>query len=821
MNTLFILGFILLSMFVLYFTQRLMVWCLTIFTYLLIMYYIPSINSILLTIVSSLSFGIALVGGVKFLRRILITKYIFTIAKQVLPKISETEQLALNAGDTWYEKEIFQGKPNYKTLHSLKPFRLSDEERHFMKNEVMTLCSMIDDWKITHTDKDLPKEMWDYIRSKGFFGLVIAKEYGGLGFSAAAHSEIVMKLATRSISVAVTVMVPNSLGPGELLYHYGTTEQKNKFLPRLAKGDEIPCFALTGPTAGSDATSITDLGTVCHGIYNGQETLGIKLTNINKRYITLAPIATLVGLAFQLKDPDNLLHGVGREGITCALLPYNHDGLEIGNRLLPLDQAFMNGVVRIKETFIPMDWVIGGQEMVGEGWRMLVECLAIGRSISLPACGTASSLMATVMSSAYSLVREQFKVAIGTFEGVEEKLAQMGGLAYMLNATRQFTVSAVDNGIKPSVASAIAKYHLTENGRIAITGAMDVHAGRGVILGPNNYLARGYEGSPIGITVEGANIMTRNLLIFGQGSMRCHPYVRREYESLMKGIDGLEEFDNAMFRHVGYTINTTIRALFHSITCGIFANGYSASKYNAYYKQITRMSSYFAFISNIALVTLGGELKRKERLSARLGDVMSYLYMACASLKYYEAYIYGKNDEVIKSHDLFITWVLDYCLYTAQNALVQTLENFPNKILGKILKFSLFPYGLPYKQPSDTLEHKISQNLLSDGEVRKLFKSMCYVPDDIKDPMGRVEIAFEASLKASPIKTKIITAIKKHQLPKASIEKVAAKALELGIITKSELEHLEYTFKLTNDVIQVDEFGPFELGPKNAHPTWH
>jgi acyl-CoA dehydrogenase len=813
MTAWFIVGFLFVTCFVLYYTTRLAVWTLAMLVYLLIIYYSTlSVNSIVFGTFSILYVAVAVIFNIKFLRKILITKFIFAKAKGVMPKISETEQLALNAGDPWYEKEVFQGHPDFNLLHSLKKFELSEEEKEFLHNETNQLLSMVDDWHITHVEKDLPVEVWNFIREKGFLGLVIAKEYGGKGFSAAAHSEIVMKIATRSISVAVTVMVPNSLGPGELLYHYGTKEQKNHYLPRLAKGEEIPCFALTGPTAGSDATSIPDEGIVCMGEYNGAEVLGIKLRNIDKRYITLAPVATLVGLAFRLKDPDSLLKGVGKEGITCALLPHTHKGLEIGNRLLPLDQVFMNGTVRSKESFIPMDWVIGGQKLAGEGWRMLVECLSIGRSISLPACGTASGLMSVVTTSAYALVREQFKVDIGSFEGVEEKLAQMGGLTYMLNATRQFTVSAVDAGVRPSVASAIAKYHLTQNGRDIIIDAMDVHAGRGIIMGPNNYLARGYQGSPVGVTVEGANILTRNLMIFGQGAMRCHPYIRKEYESLMSS-DGLNEFDNAMFGHIGYYGRNTVHALFNSLTCGRLARGYS-SKFNSYYKQISRMSSYFAFVGDLSLVILGGELKRKERISARLGDVMSYLYMACSSLKYYEANGGRASD------DIFVTWVMQHCLFSAQTALLETLDNFTSPILGRILKFILFPFCKPYKKPSDELEHKLSMSLLSNCQTREVFKSMCYVPDDYNDLIGRVEIAFKAALETNPIKHKIQKAVRKHQLPKDNISEIAAKALEIGIIDNMELDKLLLSLKLSNEVIQVDEFGPFELGPKNAHPTW-
>ena len=810
----FIAGFILLSVFVVYFTSRLVTWSLVMLTYFLSMYYLvdSQINHVVFDICVISFIIISVFCNTKQLRRLL-TKIIFIKAKNILPKISETEKLALDAGDSWFEQEVFRGNPDFVKLHGLKKFSLNAEEKSFYDNETEQLCSMLDEWHITSVDKDLPVVVWDFLRKNKFFGLVIAKEYGGLGFSAAAHSDIVMKIATRSTSAAVTVMVPNSLGPGELLYHYGTDAQKNYYLPRLASGEEIPCFALTGPTAGSDATSIPDEGIVCYGEHEGKTVLGIKLQHVDKRYITLAPIATCVGLAFKLKDPENLLHGVGREGITCALLPHTHPGLEIGNRLQPLDIAFMNGTVKIKESFIPMDWVIGGQAMTGEGWRMLVECLSIGRSISLPACGTAGALFSTVMTSAYAMVREQFKVAIGHFEGIEEIIAKMGGVAYMLNATRQFTVSAVDAGIRPSVASAIAKYHLTEGGRTAIIQAMDVHAGRGIIMGPNNYLARGYQGAPIGITVEGANIMTRNLMIFGQGAMRCHPYIRDEYESLMD-TNGLNKFDDVIFRHIGYSIQVKIRSVFNSFTGGIFARGYASSKFNSYYKQITRLSSNFAYLSDLSLILLGGDIKRKERISARLGDAMSFLYMACASLKYYEDN--GKRD----SDEIFLTWVLEHCLYQTQEALVGVLDNYPLPKLARVIQFLLFPYGKIYKAPSDKLEHDMSVSLLNDSMMRTVFKSMCYVPLNINDPVGRMEVAYQAVLAVEPIRTKIRVAIKANKLPNAPYRITIPRAVGSGVITQDEANELQQALQYTNDVIQVDEFKPFDLGVKNAHPDW-
>lgn len=809
----FILGYFLVTLFVMYFSPRILTWTAAMIVYFVLLNFVAyeHVNHIIAYSFAGFSAVIAIVFNLPPLRLLLI-RQVFVKAKSILPGISETEQLALNAGDPWYEQEIFQGKPNFEVLHKVKKFELTAQEQSFMDNQVPGLCDLLNDWEIVEKERDLSVEAWNYIRQNKFFGLVIAKQYGGLGFSAAAHSQIVMKIATRSPSAAVCVMVPNSLGPGELLFHYGTEEQKDYYLPRLADGREIPCFALTGPTAGSDATSIPDEGIVCHGEYNGQTVLGIKLINVDKRYITLAPVATLVGLAFQLKDPDGLLKGVGKTGITCALLPHDHAGLEIGNRLYPLKQAFMNGTVRIKESFIPIDWIIGGQRMAGEGWRMLVECLSIGRAISLPACGTANALFSTAVTSSYAMIREQFKVSIGSFEGVEEALAKMGGLTYMMNATRQFTVTAVDVGVRPSVASAIAKYHLTENGRTVLDHAMDIHAGRAIIGGPNNYLISAYTAVPVGITVEGANIMTRNLMIFGQGAMRCHPFIRAEYESLTS--NNIKAFDKAMFGHIGYFVQNKLHAIFNSFTCGKFAAGYKASKFNIYYKQITRMSSAFAHVNDVALIVLGGELKRKERLSARLGDVMSYLYMACASLKYF------KDNGEKPSQEDFLVWTLQHCLFEAQTALVEVLDNFTLPMLGKLVKFTMFPYGKPYKKPADNLEFKIAQSLLNNSEMREEFRSMCFIPENYADPVGRMEVTFKSVLATQPIKAKIYKAVKAKQLAKGRISKIAPEALAAGIISQEELDKLNLSAKYVNEVIQVDEFGPFELGPKNAHPDW-
>lgn len=814
MTLLLLLGFLLVLTITVYFTPKFYHWSGIALIYLVVTFNPNhSLRYITLWVILGLIYlTINAIILIKPLRRNLV-KGAYLKAKEILPKISETESLALNAGGSWFEKDIFCGKPDFKSLHKTKKFSLSTEELSFLDNEVESLCKLVNDWDVGR-EHDLPIVAWDYLREKKFFGLVIDKKHGGLGFSASAHSEIVVKIASKSPTLAVTVMVPNSLGPGELLHNYGTTDQKNYYLPRLANGVDIPCFALTSPTAGSDATSIVDEGIVCEYEDNGQKILGVRLQNVDKRYITLAPVATLIGLAFVLKDPDGLLNGIGREGITCALLNHDLKGLIVGNRLLPLHVSFMNGTVRIKEAFIPITAIIGGQKMAGEGWRMLVECLSIGRSISLPACGTAQALLGGIAASAYSAIREQFHTSIGNFEGVEDVLGKIGGLTYMANATRQFTALALDSDVRPSVASAIAKYHITETGRMVINKAMDIHGGRGIIMGPNNYLAGIYDSVPVGITVEGANIMTRNLLIYGQGIMKCHPYLRQEYDAIASS-DGLKDFDEALFAHIGYFINNKTRAIFQAFTGGMLTRGYP-SKFKSYYKDITRLSSALSYVGDVVLLVLGGELKRKERISARLGDVMSYLYMAEATLKYF------KDNGERKSDEAFVSWGVQYCLFNAQNALINVFDNFSNFSIGKVLKVMLFPFGRTFKEPDDRLEHAISKSLLSNSDTRAAWKKSCFIPEsDSSDAIGRMELAFNALLKARATKSKIMSAVKQKEIIwDGNLLDAAKTAKSQDIITDEELQTLEQSLLYTHEVIQVDEFGPFDLGPKNAHPTW-
>ncbi|MEJ2114680.1 MAG: acyl-CoA dehydrogenase [Gammaproteobacteria bacterium] len=550
-----------------------------------------------------------------------LSKPMLAYVNKILPPMSDTEREAIEAGTAWWEAELFRGNPEWDQLLNHQVSELSAEEQAFLDGPVNELCSMIDDWEVTHELHDLSPKTWEFIKKNKFLGMIIPKKYGGLEFSAIAHSSVVMKISSRSGTAGVSVMVPNSLGPAELLLHYGTYEQKDYYLPRLAVGEEIPCFALTGPSAGSDAGAIPDTGVVCKGMHDGKEVLGLRL-NWEKRYITLGPIATVLGLAFKAYDPDGLLSDKEDLGITCALIPTTTPGVEIGNRHNPLNSAFQNGPNWGKDVFIPMDWIIGGQEQIGKGWRMLVECLSVGRGISLPAFGTGSGKFASYMTGAYAAIRKQFNVPIGKFEGVEEALTRIGGLTYMMEAGRRLTASAIDHGEKPSVVTAILKYHNTEGMRQVINDAMDVHGGRGICIGPSNYLARAYQSIPISITVEGANILTRSLIIFGQGAMRCHPYLIEEVTaaSLENKEEGLQRFDQALFKHLGYAVSNGARSFVYGLTRSRLAPSPIEGPTRGYFKRLARMCASYAFVSDFAMLFLGGGLKRKEKLSGRFAD---------------------------------------------------------------------------------------------------------------------------------------------------------------------------------------------------------
>ena len=740
--------------------------------------------------------------GVADIRRNLITKPVFGIFKKILPPLSDTEREAMEAGDVWWDGDLFQGKPDWKKLHAIPKAELSAEEQAFMDNEVDTLLKMLDDYKIVQEQRDLPPEVWQYIKDNGFFAMIIPKSYGGREFSAIANSTIVSRIATRSLTAAVTVMVPNSLGPGELLMHYGTQEQKDRWLPGLAAGKEVPCFALTGPEAGSDAGGIPDTGVICKGQFEGQEVLGIRL-NWDKRYITLAPVATVLGLAFKLYDPDNLLGEKTELGITCALIPTSHEGVQIGDRHFPMNMAFMNGTTYGKDVFIPIDWIIGGPDYAGRGWRMLVECLSAGRGISLPALATATGHLATRMTGAYSYVRQQFGMAIGKFEGVQESLARIGGLTYSLEAMRVMTAGSIDMNLSPSVVTAIAKYHMTEMSRTLMNDAFDIHAGRAIQIGPKNYLAHGYMGIPISITVEGANILTRNLMIFGQGATRCHPYVLAELEAAANpdAEQGLKQFDSLLMKHVGFAIGNTFGALWQGLTAGAFNSAPVSGETAKYYKQLSRMSRALALSADFSMLILGGELKRREMLSARLGDVLSQLYIASAVLKFYE-------DSGRQQCDLpFVHYNLQRSLFEIGRAFDGFFANFPSRIIARVLRTLVFPFGIGYKMPSDAVAQQICEALSKPNTLRDRLTHLCYMGKDEDDATGLMENAFVAMYNAQPLLKKISQAQKAGQLPrKQPLEHTIVQAQDASIITAEEAQQLNRMNELRFSAISVDSF---------------
>ena len=626
--------------------------------------------------------------------------------------MSQTEKEALDAGTVWWEAELFKGKPEWQKLHAISKPTLSAEEQAFLDGPVNEVCAMVNDYQVTHELADLPPEVWQFLKEKKFFAMIIKKQYGGLEFSAYAQSLVLQRLSGVSSVLSSTVGVPNSLGPGELLQHYGTEDQKNHYLPRLAEGKEIPCFALTSPEAGSDAGSIPDYGVVCKGKWKGKQVLGMRLT-WNKRYITLAPVATVLGLAFKLRDPDGLLGDTEDLGITCALIPTNLKGVEIGNRHFPLNVPFQNGPTKGEDIFVPIDFIIGGQEMAGQGWRMLVECLSVGRGITLPSSATGGVKTASLATGAYSRIRRQFKQPIGKMEGIEEPLARLGGNAYLLDAASKLTVAGIDLGEKPSVISAIVKYHCTHRAQRCVIDAMDIVGGKGICLGPSNFLARGYQGSPIAITVEGANILTRSMIIYGQGAIRCHPYVLEEMDAAYSDdSNAVDKFDAALAGHVGFAMSNFVRSLWLGLSDGFGSEAPTKDATKRYYQQLNRYSANLALLSDFSMAVLGGSLKRKERLSARLGDILSQLYLSSATLKRYE-------DDGRQQQDLpLLHWAMQDSLKQAEVAVDEFLANFPNKLIGKALRLVILPFGRVRKAPNDKLDSQVAQILQTPSDTR-------------------------------------------------------------------------------------------------------
>jgi len=757
---------------------------------------------------------LALVLNLAPLRRAIIAAPLFRVIRGILPQMSQTEREALEAGTVWWEGELFSGQPDWARLHALPVPRLSDDEQAFIDGPVETLCEMLDDWKITHELRDLPPHVWQFIKDQGFFGMIIPQEFGGKGFSALAHSEVVMKLTTRSGSTAVSVMVPNSLGPAELLLHYGTSEQKKHYLTRLARGLEIPCFALTNPEAGSDAGGIPDFGIVCRGEWQGQSNvLGMRLT-WEKRYITLGPVATLLGLAFRLYDPQRLLGGEEDLGITLGLIPTDTPGVHIGRRHLPLNAAFMNGPNWGKDVFVPMDYVIGGSAYVGQGWPMLMNCLAAGRSISLPANAVGIAKLCALSVGAYGRVRTQFNLPIGKFEGVEEAIARIGANAYIMDAARVMTVSALDCGEKPSVVSAIVKYHLTERGRHIINDAMDVHAGKSICMGPSNYLARIYQGTPIAITVEGANILTRSMIIFGQGAIRGHPWVLKEIEATRESdaATALKKFDAAFFGHVGFVTTNFCRALWYGLTNARSITVPGDDHTKRYYQQLTRMSTGFAFLADMCMFMLGGELKRRELLSARLGDILSQMYLISAALKRYQ-------DTGRPADDLpLLHWSVRDAFYRIQEAFFAVFSNLPRRGVSTVLRLVIFPLGRLFRVPPDEIGHAVARTLSGPGPARDRLTRGVYIPKDENEAVRVLETALVAVIAAEPIESKIQAARRAGSIAGRLQEEQTEAALAAGIIDAAEAKILKRAAELRRKVIMVDDF-PLDLGQTEMHQT--
>ncbi|ERS85490.1 acyl-CoA dehydrogenase [Marinobacter sp. EVN1] len=728
-----------------------------------------------------------------------------------LPKLSPTEQEALNSGSVDWDGELFSGQPEWNKLLDAAPAHLTSEEQAFLDGPVEELCKMLDDWQITHEHYDLPDKVWKFIRSKGFFGLVIPKEDGGLGFSNTAHSEIVMKISTRSVSAAVTVMVPNSLGPGELLMHYGTDEQKQHYLPRLAGGEEIPCFALTSPVAGSDAGAIPDKGIVCKGEWNGKEVLGLKVT-WNKRYITLAPVATLIGLAIKVYDPEHLLGEQDEIGVTCVMVPRDTDGVNAGARHLPMNTVFMNGPTWGTEVFIPMEQVIGGQDMLGKGWKMLLECLSIGRSISLPALGTGAGKLASLATGSYAYTREQFGRSISQFEGVQEALEPIAGYTYMMDAARLLTAGMLDRGVRPSVPSAVLKYRNTDLMREVINHAMDVVAGRGVITGPRNFLARAYQAVPIGITVEGANILTRSLMVFGQGAIRCHPFIVEEIEAAgMEDQDkAAKKFDGIFYRHLAHTTRNALRAFVLGLSKGWLESAPRQGDIQKYYRQLGRFSAAFALMTDVTLLTVGGGLKARQRLSGRMADCLVQLYYATAVIKQWHEEGYPDDQR-----DL-VEWCLQTCLHDLQDSMREAIINFPVPALRWPLRLMVFPLGATgLNGPDDKLGAKVAATIVNDTSVRQRISRGTFINADPSDPLGRVLNAYRLANETEESRHKLHEAIRSRDedevdgialLMGHQRKELVDWACAQGIVKAEECPKLEEALTALYDVIRVDAF---------------
>ena len=763
--------------------------------------------NVVATVVAALLFAVITVPLLHLpTRRDKLTRPLLKMYTRMLPQLSDTERTALEAGTVGFEGELFSGLPKWKQLLDQPRPELSADERAFLDGPVEEVCKMTNDWDITHHRADLPPEMWDYLKKHKFFGMIIPKQYGGLGFSAYGHHRVIQKLASISSSLSSTVGVPNSLGPAELLLHYGTEEQKNHYLPRLDDGREIPCFALTGPFAGSDATSLPDYGIVCEGEWNGAKVLGVRLT-FDKRYITLAPVATLIGLAFRLHDPDKLLGDQADRGITLALLPRDTPRLEVGRRHFPLNCAFQNGPVRGNEVFLPLSQLIGGEDYIGHGWRMLVECLSVGRAITLPSTSSGASKLAAVVTGAYARIRKQFGLSIGRFEGVEEALARIAGHAYATSALSEATAAAVDRGEKPAVPSAIAKYHCTEMAREVARDAMDIHGGKGVILGPKNYLGRGWQASPISITVEGANIMTRSLMIFGQGAIRCHPWVLKEMQAATHPDPDtrLREFDRTLFGHIGFAVSNAVRSLVLGLTGARIGKVPGDSNTRRYYRKLNRYSANLALVADTSMLLLGGKLKFKESLSGRLADVLSQLYIASAMLKRFE------DRDCPASERPLLAWAFHDCVHKIELALSGALRNFPIRPAGYLLWVLVFPWGRRAQAPSDRLGHRAASLLMNPSETRDRMGEGVFLTPCANNPAGRINAALPRAIAIEPVERKFLKLVKSGELSARDTAAQLQEAQLKGLLTGEEIAQLHELQAIVLDAISVDDMDPSEL----------
>jgi len=721
--------------------------------------------------------------------------------RKILPPLSKTERIALETGSVGFEGELFSGAPDWQILLNHPKPALTAEEQAFLDGPVEEACKMVNEWQINHVLADLPPELWAFIKANQFFGMVIPKQYGGLGFSALAHHQVIQKLSSASNVLGSTVGVPNSLGPGELLVHYGTEAQKAHYLPRLAAGEEVPCFGLTGPFAGSDATSIPDYGIVCKGQWQGEEVLGIRLT-FDKRYITLAPVATLIGLAFRMYDPDGLIGTTRDIGITLALVPRETPGVEIGRRHFPLNTPFQNGPIRGKDVFIPLTQLIGGVEKAGLGWNMLNECLAVGRSITLPSSASGAAKTAALVAGAYARIRKQFGLSIGRFEGVEEALSRIGGKAYAISALAQATAAAVDRGDVPSVPSAIAKYHCTTMSREVTSDFMDIIGGKGIVLGPRNLGGRMWQSVPIAITVEGANIMTRSLLIFGQGAILCHPWVMQEMQAAQDPDHkaGLRAFDRCLFGHIRYGISNAVRSFWFGLTTACIGSAPGDAYTRRFFRKLERYSANLALMADVSMLALGGRLKFKESLSGRLGDVLSHLYMTSAMLKRYHDQGAPQADRPL------LAWAFHDSVHKMELALSAALRNFPVRPLGWLLWVLIFPLGRRAHAPGDRLSRRVAASLMSPNEARERLGQGVFLTPGEHNPGGRINHYLAKAIAAEPVERKFMKALKNSEHPALDFAAQLEQGVREGWITPAERRQLEELREMTLDAISVDDF---------------